>query len=395
MVVVKLVHGAVIHRFRADSLTFASLHQYACTAFPALGGGFTFQYVDDEGESVTVANEGDLKEAAAFVATASLPSLKLNIVACAASCMSPAAALPALQPGAVEPTCDVSATAAPLPQLPAVPSGIFGDTNVPVVATVDFAFLAAAVVAGNSDVVCAAGKPFTHSWTLRNTGAVAWPVGVRFVHIAASTFDASACSVAVSADAVAPGESVTIPLSFTAPAAPGKHATYWRLVTSSGVRFGDRAYVTVVVPDALHSVPEGEVPIVPVSAPFAACDIPAVLPSIPAVLPNVPMPLPVPVHAPATPDAEDYVLVRENDIAPTAVTAPTAVAPPQNLQDFVSGGVHVETPTAVLSEEARWEHSMQQLRDMGFADGAENSYALQSSGGDLDQAIVMLLSSAR
>lgn len=116
-----------------------------------------------------------------------------------------------------------------------------------------------------------AGQPFTGTWTLKNTGIDAWSGDFRLVSAAAphastvdATFDRMGAPEAVSLRelsgqaSVPPDGTVTLPLSFTAPAQPGIYAFHWQLTDAGGRPFGGTRWMRIVV-----ARPDGTTPLPP------------------------------------------------------------------------------------------------------------------------------------
>merc|ERR1712224_96454 len=94
---------------------------------------------------------------------------------------------------------------------------------------------------------------FEQTWTLRNSGKVAWPAGTCVKHVAGdymgdvdSTRPISTAQLYVASfsnacpSPVLPGEEFSFTVKLRTPAHPGKVVSYWRVSTSDGVRFGHR-----------------------------------------------------------------------------------------------------------------------------------------------------------
>ena len=114
------------------------------------------------------------------------------------------------------------------------------------------------------------GQLYTQTWTLKNPGPSAWPIGcaVRYtggdnmlnisIKHAASTKDIEA---AVSSNStsheVMEGEEIRFSVTIKAPMAPGRAVSYWRLKTAGGEPFGHKLWCDVLVADQV--VKEAEV----------------------------------------------------------------------------------------------------------------------------------------
>jgi hypothetical protein len=86
----------------------------------------------------------------------------------------------------------------------------------------------------------ATGQPLVKTWRLRNTGTSAWGAGYQFVYVAG---DQRGTPLAVDVPATAPGATVDLSTSLTAPAELGMRRGYWRLRNASGVYFGPTIWV--------------------------------------------------------------------------------------------------------------------------------------------------------
>jgi len=98
----------------------------------------------------------------------------------------------------------------------------------------------------------ASGEKFEQSWTLTNTGASAWPVGVtvRFVggdYMFLDGFEES-CDATVTTSAVNPGEIASFSVTLASPQAPTRRAiSYWRLTAPNGSRFGHKLWCDIEI----------------------------------------------------------------------------------------------------------------------------------------------------
>jgi hypothetical protein len=84
--------------------------------------------------------------------------------------------------------------------------------------------------------VLAAGTVFTKTWRLKNIGSCTWGSGYR---LAFSSGHAMGGPAEVNLPySVAPGQTVDVSVTLTAPAAAGSYRGYWMLKNASGVLFG-------------------------------------------------------------------------------------------------------------------------------------------------------------
>ncbi|KAG9252069.1 ZZ type zinc finger domain-containing protein [Emericellopsis atlantica] len=105
---------------------------------------------------------------------------------------------------------------------------------------------------------------FEQTWTLRNSGKVAWPAGTCVKHVAGdymgdvdSTRPISTAQLYVASfsnacpSPILPGEEFSFTVKLRTPAHPGKVVSYWRVSTSDGFRFGHRLWCEVNVRDIM------------------------------------------------------------------------------------------------------------------------------------------------
>lgn len=82
----------------------------------------------------------------------------------------------------------------------------------------------------------APGSTFTKIWRIKNIGTCTWNTSYALVHVSGERFGA-ASSVPMPGN-VAPGQSVDLPVTLTAPNRGGGYTGYWKLRNASGVLFG-------------------------------------------------------------------------------------------------------------------------------------------------------------
>jgi hypothetical protein len=134
-------------------------------------------------------------------------------------------------------------TSAPGPTL--TPPPTFIPTQVPTItraATSTFVpipcdrvdFIADVTVADNS--VISPGTTFTKTWRLKNSGSCTWTTGYKLVFSSGNQMGGAAAT-ALSSN-VAPGNTVDVSVSLTAPSTTGTHQGYWMLQNASGGNFG-------------------------------------------------------------------------------------------------------------------------------------------------------------
>ncbi|KAK9477742.1 hypothetical protein V1514DRAFT_363619 [Lipomyces japonicus] len=98
------------------------------------------------------------------------------------------------------------------------------------------------------------GEHFFQSWSLKNTGPTAWPVGVTIVFVSGDNMlsgnDKGEYNVSVTQSRVEPGEPACFTVMLQAPSAPGRFVSYWKVITADGVRFGDNLWCEINVATA-------------------------------------------------------------------------------------------------------------------------------------------------
>lgn len=89
-----------------------------------------------------------------------------------------------------------------------------------------------------------AGKTFTKTWKVLNSGSCAWESGFKF---SLTGGDAMGSSTLTLPSSVAAGAQYDISVPMVAPNASGTVRGNWRMSTASGQFFGDEVYVQIVV----------------------------------------------------------------------------------------------------------------------------------------------------
>ena len=80
------------------------------------------------------------------------------------------------------------------------------------------------------------GASFVKTWQIRNTGTTTWTTGYQLVFSSGSQL--SGPSAVALPHSVAPGQTVDISVTLTAPANAGKYRGYWMLKADTGQLFG-------------------------------------------------------------------------------------------------------------------------------------------------------------
>jgi hypothetical protein len=89
-----------------------------------------------------------------------------------------------------------------------------------------------------------AGRSFTKTWKVQNSGSCAWDAGFKFQNTGGDSMGASAVTLPAS---VASGATYEISVPMTAPTTSGTFRSNWRMSTGTGQFFGDEVYVQIVV----------------------------------------------------------------------------------------------------------------------------------------------------
>jgi hypothetical protein len=104
------------------------------------------------------------------------------------------------------------------------------------------AFVADVTIPDGEDMT--AGKTFTKTWRLRNSGTCTWSTTYNVVFVSGSSMGGPATQ-ALSASVV-PGSTIDISVNLTAPSSNGEHTGYWALRNAAGQNFGS-FYVQIEV----------------------------------------------------------------------------------------------------------------------------------------------------
>jgi hypothetical protein len=106
------------------------------------------------------------------------------------------------------------------------------------------------------------GEVFTKTWRLQNRGTCTWTPDYDVVFYGGAQMSGTTMQVP---GYIAPGQTVDVAVTFTAPSAPGHYIGYWILRNGSGALFGtggwaDEAfYVDIYVRDLPHGEVTGNI----------------------------------------------------------------------------------------------------------------------------------------
>lgn len=85
--------------------------------------------------------------------------------------------------------------------------------------------------------VLSPGQVFVKTWRIRNAGSCTWTSGYQLVFDTGDQMGGPS-AVQLTTGTVAPGQTIDISVTLTAPATPGIYQGYWRLRSPEGVLFG-------------------------------------------------------------------------------------------------------------------------------------------------------------
>ena len=106
----------------------------------------------------------------------------------------------------------------------------------------------------------APGEVFTKTWRLKNIGTCTWTPDYDIVYSSGAQMSGTNMQMP---GHVAPGQTVDVAVTFTAPSAPGHYISYWMLRNASGKLFGtggwadETFYVDIYVKDLPHGTVSG------------------------------------------------------------------------------------------------------------------------------------------
>lgn len=86
------------------------------------------------------------------------------------------------------------------------------------------------------------------TWKLLNPGTVAWPAGCELRIVSKHGDSLNGPERVVLDRPVEPQQEVDVSVPFITPAEPGRYVAYYRMATPEGAKFGQRMWVSFVVP---------------------------------------------------------------------------------------------------------------------------------------------------
>jgi hypothetical protein len=116
-----------------------------------------------------------------------------------------------------------------------------GETPTPTECTYWSAFVDDVTIEDGEKIV--AGTTFDKTWRIQNSGCLSWDQGTRLVHVSGEQMGGESVEVPVTA----PGGTVDVTVTMTAPDEPGNYRGDWQLRTPGGALFGTNFYVQITV----------------------------------------------------------------------------------------------------------------------------------------------------
>jgi len=93
-----------------------------------------------------------------------------------------------------------------------------------------------------------AGTAFVKTWRVRNEGP-AWPAGCQLIFLSKRCGDNMSGPDFVTIEgAVNTNQEVDVSVNLIAPTKPGRYIGFWKLCTPNGRKFGQRMWVSIIVP---------------------------------------------------------------------------------------------------------------------------------------------------
>jgi len=96
-----------------------------------------------------------------------------------------------------------------------------------------------------------ADTPVTKTWRLRNAGFFAWPADSQLIFVSRRGDNLNGPE-RVLVGAVEPQQEVEVSVTFITPTEPGRYIGYYRMATGDGIKFGQRVWVSFIIPNAVH-----------------------------------------------------------------------------------------------------------------------------------------------
>jgi len=93
----------------------------------------------------------------------------------------------------------------------------------------------------------AADATVTKTWRLRNKGNVAWPAGSQLIFVSHKGDNLDGPE-RVFVGSLEPQQEVDVSVTFVTPSEPGRYIGYYRMADADGVKFGQRVWVSFIIP---------------------------------------------------------------------------------------------------------------------------------------------------
>jgi len=220
---------------------------------------------------------------------------------------------------------------------------------------------------------------------MSNDGDVAWPEGTKIQFVGGDNMFGSPIIQSVDVPVVEPQASVTVEVSLKAPSDSGHYVSFWRLVAPDGARFGHRVWCDIIVSE--ESTPTfDDTASVETTRSQSTSSIPRLSSiSSSSSVSFSDLDRSSPLGKVSEKDAGDEF---------TFVSATTSTGPTTTT---TTTSVSTSTSTTNGEEEkedlSAFEHSLQMLTQMGFVDDRRNIEVLKRTGGSLEDALAIFLSS--
>jgi len=224
------------------------------------------------------------------------------------------------------------------------------------------------------------------SWKLENSGDEAWPAGC-FMVIQDGNPALGVETSEITLPALQPGEQFVAEVNVVAPSVPGRYTSYWRVCDPSGIRFGHRFWMDIIVAN-------DDDEIIPHATPFVSLGAEDNT-SVPgAMCCNVEI-----VDVTADKDDDDSKSESGSDSSSSSDSSESdsesvsesekASSEDDNEDDdieIVAAHIADCTVTPFL-----YPNALETLASMGFTDEEKNRRHLEATGGDITTAVASLL----
>ncbi|XP_078172283.1 ubiquitin-associated (UBA)/TS-N domain-containing protein / octicosapeptide/Phox/Bemp1 (PB1) domain-containing protein [Carex rostrata] len=277
--------------------------------------------------------------------------------------------------------------------------------------------------------VMAPSTPFTKIWRMRNNGCSFWPFGTRLIWVGGDHLTTRiSYQLEIPVNGLPLDEEIDIAVDFCAPARAGRYLSYWRLVSPSGHKFGQRVWVLFQVEQPgnseqdvksainLNLLPENDTDAemtevqdtseLSVNGPtINETQVPVIDPETTANGPN-----------PSVPPAVSYPLI---DLSPTPIPSTLANAGPSvpvlevpesnedvllkelekmgfkqidlNKEVLRLNKYDLEQSVDDLCGISEWDPLLEELKEMGFNNKVMNKKLLVKNGGSLKRVVMDLI----